>query len=58
MLKSSGLAAFNPLKEVYLLASPSFFTVAGVGVQEAIASFKINEFFFYLIIKYNLFKNE
>ena len=46
MLKSSGFAAFNLLKEVYLLASPSFFTVAGVGVQEAIASFKINKFFF------------
>ncbi|RBL91996.1 M17 family peptidase N-terminal domain-containing protein [Chitinophaga flava] len=39
LLKSRGLTKFKPLKEVYLLAGPAFFEVAGEGIKEAIASF-------------------
>ncbi|ANH80156.1 peptidase M17 [Niabella ginsenosidivorans] len=36
LLKSQGLTKFKPLKEVFLLAGPSFFEVAGAGISEAI----------------------
>jgi hypothetical protein len=39
-LKEQGLTHFKPLTQVYLLAGPSFFEVAGQGIKEAIASFK------------------
>ncbi|QES91007.1 peptidase M17 [Rhizosphaericola mali] len=37
-LKDNNLAKLKPLKTVYLLAGPAFFTVAGNGIQSAIAS--------------------
>ena len=38
-LKGKGLADFTPLTQVYLLAGPAFFDIAGEGIREAIASF-------------------
>jgi len=39
-LKSKHYAAFKPLSKVILLAGPSFFTVAGQGIETAIQSFQ------------------
>lgn len=39
-LKDQKMDAFKPVTKVILLAGPSFFTVAGGGIQEAIASLK------------------
>jgi len=38
-LKSKGMSSFKPITKITLLAGPSFFTVAGKGIQEAIAAF-------------------
>ncbi|MDQ8749846.1 M17 family peptidase N-terminal domain-containing protein [Elizabethkingia miricola] len=40
ILKSQKLTTFKPLNKVFLLAGPSFFTVAGGGIAEAIAQYK------------------
>lgn len=37
-LQSQQLTKFKPLKEVFLLAGPAFFEVAGGGIKEAIAN--------------------
>lgn len=39
-LKGKKMAAYKPVTKVILLAGPSFFTTAGGGITEAIASFK------------------
>ena len=39
-LKSKKMANYKPLVKITLLAGPAFFTVAGQGIQEAIATFK------------------
>lgn len=39
-LKSKHYAAFKPLSKMILLAGPSFFTVAGQGIEKAIQSFQ------------------
>ncbi len=39
-LKEKKMSAFKPLSKMSLLAGPAFFTVAGEGIQEAIASIK------------------
>ncbi|WP_158798863.1 M17 family peptidase N-terminal domain-containing protein [Pedobacter sp. L105] len=39
-LKSQKMEAFKPIAKVILLAGPSFFTVAGSGILEAITSLK------------------
>ncbi|MDH7459920.1 M17 family peptidase N-terminal domain-containing protein [Chitinophagaceae bacterium 26-R-25] len=38
-LKSKKMAAYKPVTKVTLLAGPSFFTTAGEGIKEAIASY-------------------
>ncbi|BAV06482.1 Cytosol aminopeptidase family, N-terminal domain [Filimonas lacunae] len=38
-LKSKNLATYKPVTKVILLAGPAFFTTAGEGIKEAIASF-------------------
>lgn len=37
-LKENNLASFQPLSQVYLLAGPAFFQIAGEGIQDAISS--------------------
>jgi len=39
-LKDHKMAKLKPISKVILLAGPSFFTVAGQGIQEAVASIK------------------
>lgn len=39
-LKQKKMSAFKPLTKITLLAGPSFFTVAGQGIKEAITSLK------------------
>jgi hypothetical protein len=39
LLKTRGMAAFKPMVKVTLLAGPSFFTVAGKGIRDAIAAY-------------------
>ncbi len=39
-LKSKKMANYKPLTRITLLAGPAFFTVAGEGIREAIATFK------------------
>jgi len=39
-LKSKKMANYKPLAKITLLAGPAFFTVAGEGIKEAIATFK------------------
>jgi hypothetical protein len=39
-LKSKKMADYKPLTRITLLAGPAFFTVAGEGIREAIATFK------------------
>lgn len=39
-LKGKKMAEYKPVTKVILLAGPSFFTTAGEGIKEAIASFK------------------
>ncbi|KAA6438520.1 peptidase M17 [Dyadobacter flavalbus] len=38
-LKSKKMAAYKPLAKITLLAGPAFYTVAGEGIKEAIATF-------------------
>ena len=40
ILKSKQLTQFKSLKEIYLLAGPAFFVVAGDGIKEATATFE------------------
>ncbi|MEO8415429.1 MAG: M17 family peptidase N-terminal domain-containing protein, partial [Ginsengibacter sp.] len=39
-LKGKNMATFKPVTKVFMLAGPAFFTTAGEGIKEAIASFK------------------
>ena len=39
-LKQKNMSSFQPLTKITLLAGPSFFTVAGQGISDAIATFK------------------
>jgi hypothetical protein len=39
-LKSKKMAAYKPLAKITLLAGPAFYSVAGEGIKEAIATFK------------------
>lgn len=39
-LKEKKMSAFKPVSKIILLAGPSFFTVAGEGIQEAVFSLK------------------
>ncbi|WP_159468033.1 M17 family peptidase N-terminal domain-containing protein [Dyadobacter sp. 3J3] len=39
-LKSKKMANYKPLTKITLLAGPAFYTIAGDGIKEAIASFK------------------
>jgi hypothetical protein len=39
-LKSKKMAAYKPLAKITLLAGPTFYSVAGEGIKEAIATFK------------------
>ena len=39
-LKTDRLEQFKPLTKVYLLAGPAFFTVAGGGISDALATYK------------------
>jgi hypothetical protein len=38
-LKTKKMSSFKPLTKVTLLAGPAFYTVAGQGIKEAIATF-------------------
>jgi hypothetical protein len=39
-LKSKHMAQYTPLKQVYLLAGPNFFNIAGKGIEDAISTLK------------------